>query len=174
MNRKAGNFDAVFQCCAMYVYPVKSFAAKTRNQRRMDIDDPIRKRADEISRYHGKIAGQDNKIDTAALNLHDNVFKHRLGRTIILLIPHDVFDPVFFSPFNCEYTLFRGHQKSYFTKMFPLVRIDDRLKIAARSACENRYFFHSNDTPFPLTVFPMRYASSPVDFNAANAEDTSF
>ena len=121
----------------------------------MDVDDPVRIGADKVFRHHGQIPREHDVVDTARTQLCDQLFAHLFGRGKALLFADDIFDAVPLRPPDGADTRFGSDEKGDLAEGIFLVRVDDRLEVAARTAGKNSYLFHSSVTPLPSTVLPM-------------------
>ena len=62
VRRRAGNLRAVGQNRLVHVMAVHPRPAERRNQRRMDVDDPVLKRPHNLPPHDGQIARQHDEI----------------------------------------------------------------------------------------------------------------
>jgi len=63
MNRRPGHLHAVLQRLFMHLQSVISLAAETRNERRMDVEDPLRIMPGEICGQDAQESRQDDQPD---------------------------------------------------------------------------------------------------------------
>ena len=75
MDGGAAHLDAVLQSFLVDFEAVIAFAAEARDERRVDVDDPVRPLAREIAGQDAEVAREDDHVDVVlAEDLHEGLF----------------------------------------------------------------------------------------------------
>jgi hypothetical protein len=165
VDRRAGQLDAVVEGGLMHAQTVQAFAAKRRDERGMDVDDPVFKRLHDGRAQNDEEARQDDKLDVQAHKLFVDCLVEALAARKVLIVDHEGRNSGAFRAFERVGVRLGGDDGGEAAVFDPpeIVRVDDRLKVRPVAGDQNGCSYHLSSTPFsPLTQLPITYGCSPI------------
>ena len=85
MHRRARDLHAAFKCRFVHMEPIEAVAAEGRNQARMDVEDAMVIRADDVLRQNRQEARQHNDINRVFTQQGQQTLAVILRRLALLL-----------------------------------------------------------------------------------------
>ena len=179
VRRRAGDLCAISQNRFMHMMAVHARPAERRNQRRMDVDDPMLIRPNDLAAQNRQITRQHDQIRVRRFQLLENDVVESLVAPRLLFADKFRRNAVLFRPLKGKrFRCVGKHQNDLPVDGSGFHRVDERLQIRAAAGAEHRNpLAHSRTSLSPsaavLATRPMRYAFSPCSSSVATSLSAS-